>query len=1153
MKMLRVKEKEKVTGMASVHTKMMKAIVLAVAVLTMLVVFAGIALQPAAAQTWPTEWILISSDKNENGPTDNFRDVEYAYYNFDDEYLYLRVCTYGTATFKSGGQDARFKWFIDLDNNMYKTGGTGGGLVVEGEYLFFVEDANPENGIGEVYLLNDTDGDGSFDDDWGQPAGGTYVNQNITNLSIAGYRISGKCVDLYVRFVNINISAPSRISLIWATDQENPNLDQAPTTDFPDSGLRLGPFCVQCRPNLIITKYDFPDPVKTGENLTYNIIYENTGNLNATNVTITEIYDTNVTFVNATPAPDPGTNNATWTFPNLSIGGKQYINITVRVNDTVTNGTILTNYVNITSEEGVENNHTVDTVVFRVGVGEQPVLSIAKYAWPDPVEAGGTLTYTILFENIGTATATNTNVTDTLPQNVTFVSASPGPNQTYEDNHTLVWNIGNLTPNDHRTIKVNVTVNTPLHCGCNLTNFVNLTAEGLDDVNHTEETTVVSAPVLDLSKFDNLEPVEAGGVLMYTIYVNNTGTANATNVTVTELYDANVSYVSATPVPNPGNNIWNFSTINASETKTITITVNVTAPLSNGTLLLNYVNVTSDQNVTNQIVISTTVRSAPVLIITKADWPDPVARGGYLNYTLTYQNTGNMNATNVTITEVYDTNVTFVNATPAPYSGTNNTTWRFDNLTPDGKHTINVTVRVNDSVTDGTLLLNYVNITSEEGVEEEDREATEVGEPVLVLCKQDYPDPVVAGNNLTYTVCYENLGSTNATNTNITDTLPPQVTFISASLKPNETANDNHTLLWNIGDLPSNERRNITINVSVNIPHPGGIISNYVNITADEKPEGNDTEETTVISEPVLELVKRDSPDPVRTGNLLTYTIYVNNTGTANATNVTVTELYDSNVTFVNATPDPYDANNNTWANTSIAPGESWQITITVAVNGSVPNDEFVYNSVNVTRDQNVTAEQSQNTRVKAPVIVDPKIAVDQNGPPLEPGDVICYTAWINNTGGADSNDNPGNEFEDPIPAYSTYLSGSLQINDVLNDDDITDGIGYDAANDTIIWNGNITAGGIIKIGFCVTVDTNVTPGTVISNQGTVFYDSNGDGTNDAEEPTDDPVTAPLNDPTNLEVAPTMLVPAMTPVGMIALVGLLSAVAALSIGIRKRR
>jgi len=159
-----------------------------------------------------------------------------------------------------------------------------------------------------------------------------------------------------------------------------------------------------------------------------------------------EVYDANVTFVNATPANDTGTNNI-WTIQNLPPDGKHYINITVRVNDAVTNGTILNNYVNITCDKGVEGNDTEETEV----VGE-PVLVVTKYDYPDPVEAGGNITYTIMFENMGNVTATNTTVNDTLPPEVTFVSASLTPDATY--NHTLVWNIGNLLPNDLRTITV---------------------------------------------------------------------------------------------------------------------------------------------------------------------------------------------------------------------------------------------------------------------------------------------------------------------------------------------------------------------------------------------------------------------------------------------------------------------------------------------------------------------------------------------------------------------------------------------------------------------------------------------------------------------------------------------------------------------------
>src|SRR5206468_3809964 len=51
-------------------------------------------------------------------------------------------------------------------------------------------------------------------------------------------------------------------------------------------------------------------------------------------------------------------------------------------------------------------------------------LSITKSDSPDPVTAGGTLTYTLSVSNAGPSTATSVSVTDTLPAGVTFVSAA---------------------------------------------------------------------------------------------------------------------------------------------------------------------------------------------------------------------------------------------------------------------------------------------------------------------------------------------------------------------------------------------------------------------------------------------------------------------------------------------------------------------------------------------------------------------------------------------------------------------------------------------------------------------------------------------------------------------------------------------------------
>src|SRR5438128_2704111 len=47
--------------------------------------------------------------------------------------------------------------------------------------------------------------------------------------------------------------------------------------------------------------------------------------------------------------------------------------------------------------------------------------------------------------------------------------------------------------------------------------------------------------------------------------------------------------------------------------------------------------------------------------------------------------------------------------------------------------------------------------------------------------KSDSPDPVIAGNNLTYTLSVSNAGPSNAASLSVTDTLPAGTSFVSAS------------------------------------------------------------------------------------------------------------------------------------------------------------------------------------------------------------------------------------------------------------------------------------------------------------------------------------------------------------------------------------
>lgn len=121
----------------------------------------------------------------------------------------------------------------------------------------------------------------------------------------------------------------------------------------------------------------------------------------------------------------------------------------------------------------------------------------------------------------------------------------------------------------------------------------------------------------------------------------------------------------------------------------------------------------------------------------------------------------------------------------------------------------------------------------------------------------------------------------------------------------------------------------------------------------------------------------------------------------------------------------------------------------------------------------------------------------DVNGGTLEPGDRIHYMVTISNSGTISQPNNPGNEFEDFIPANTTYVAGSVTA---------TSGTAnYDSNENKITWNGVIPGESSVLISFDVVVDSDLEHTSIISNQGTVFWDVDEDGVNEAQELTDDP------------------------------------------------
>ncbi len=145
-----------------------------------------------------------------------------------------------------------------------------------------------------------------------------------------------------------------------------------------------------------------------------------------------------------------------------------------------------------------------------------PSLSISKVASPDPVQAGGLLTYTLTITNSGSVTATNVVITDALPANTTFVSASDGGTET---NGVVEWSASDLADGDsiNRTLVVAVSSAAGDQVITNETYGARCDEVPAPVWGAAVQTTVPLA--LAISKFDDPDPVAPGGVLSYTIVV----------------------------------------------------------------------------------------------------------------------------------------------------------------------------------------------------------------------------------------------------------------------------------------------------------------------------------------------------------------------------------------------------------------------------------------------------------------------------------------------------------------------------------------------------------------------------------------------------------------------------------------------------------
>jgi uncharacterized repeat protein (TIGR01451 family) len=289
-----------------------------------------------------------------------------------------------------------------------------------------------------------------------------------------------------------------------------------------------------------------------------------------------------------------------------------------------------------------------------------------------------------------------------------------------------------------------------------------------------------------------------------------------------------------------------------------------------------------------------------------------------------------------------------------------------------------------------------------------------------------------------------------------------------------------------------------------------------------------------------LSITKTDGTTSVPPGGGLSYTITATNGGPAAVTDATVSDTFPASLTCTwtcvgtgGGTCTAFGSGN--IADTANLPVSASVIytascVVSASATGTLSNTASVAAPAGVT-DPNPANDSATDTDAITPVPGALVSGTKTASGSFTVGSTVVYTIVLTNSGPGTQPNNTGNEFTDVLPPQLALVSASASSGFALANTGIN----------TVGWNGSIPSGGTVTI----TINATILPsavGTTVTNQGTIFYDADGIGPNDATAPTDDPGAGGAADPTAFQIV-AIEIPTLSPLALLVLAAALTGVA----------
>ena len=658
---------------------------------------------------------------------------------------------------------------------------------------------------------------------------------------------------------------------------------------------------------LTVDKTPLQMNAEPGGLVTYTLSYADTSSsFNYTNVVLTDTYDTDlVSYVTATLSPTQhSAGELVWNVGDLADTGG-VITLTMEVADVIPDGVYeLSNALSWSSAE-----IPLHTITRTIGL-QAANLNLAMYG-PANVHAGEEIVYTVVYSNTGSADTSPVVLTLDYNPYVEFVSSSPLMPRTGTDN---VFDDTLPNTGDDHTLTVTLRVKTPLPYDLSgpLTASATLESPGAE-TKQANISMVLDRPVLVLEKFGPLVAPDVGSIVEYTIRVHNQGTYTATGAVITDTWGENLDYRSINSdfgwvlSDDETYATQSLGTLGIGEMVTKVFQVNILATAISYT---NQIDLTTDQT-TQQTEIEQTWQTS--IATTKSATPVPAFPGRVLTYTVYYTNIDNSNMVDVLITDTLPSGFIYQAQSTANAAGCQSpwtftapagggggeAVWSCATLFGNASGYFTIWGMV-DVDAEGTELVNSTRTSATDiplrPIEEP--LVTPVARPWLRVDKAVAPThPVAPGDQLIYTLTYENYGTDPAHNVIIKDQLPAQVTYVSCS-GGDSCSESGGWVTWDLTEVPHGTVGSVQVVVEVTGTDGQTAVNANYTIQSDRLPVAE-----TITGDPVSSMILdpnlaaeklAEPPVVIAAGDRITYTIRLTNDGGGILHNVMITDAIDS-------------------------------------------------------------------------------------------------------------------------------------------------------------------------------------------------------------------------------------------------------------------